>query len=613
MILQELVKYYERKLEEGDMPEPGFFKQKIRFEIIIDEKGKFIDLVDLSGGKKDNIPFKFAPVIPDRSGKNSFNQSGFLIDKADYILGFSKDVNKPNHSKTFISHLSRAYNETKSNSLNAAYTFVNSLTNFALPEKLKPIVNTPQNPLLTFRIKGSYQYIFEEDLVRKWVNENWKNEDESDLEEDEDLNLGLQDELEKSSFLGQCLISGDTNVQIARKHQKLKMGWVDEKKNTSIVNFNRDAFCSYGKLQSRNATVSVDSEYKYSTALKTLVFPESKQRIKFSKNLIMIFWSERKNELEDEFAFLLKPAEDEETKSKEKQKGKNAEDNKVIKEHFQSPFTGKNARLNHLLNDNTKFFILGLAPNAARISIRFWYSSTVGEISRNIEQHFQDLKMEIPNNDSGFISLNRILRSTALQAKLDNVNPLLAGKLITSIISGSEYPRMLLSALLIRIKAEQKINFERASLIKAILNRKGRLDEIFRNEFKFKEFKTIMDESNTNVAYRLGRLFAVMEKLQQNAIGGNKTIKDGYFASASTRPASVFARLFTLSNHHASKLGNKSIWYEKMKGEIIAPLEGNIPKTFKLEEQGMFAIGYYQQREELFKKKGENGNGGDQK
>lgn len=224
-----------------------------------------------------------------------------------------------------------------------------------------------------------------------------------------------------------------------------------------------------------NAPTSKYANFAYGTSINTLLSKDSHQKILIG-DTTTIFWSERKSELEDEFAYLFKPAEEEEKQRKIKRK--EVEDNKIIKEHFESPFSGKNAKLKHLLTDNTKFFILGLAPNAARISIRFWYPSTVGEISKNIEKHFQDLKIEIPNNDSGFISLNRILRSTSLQSKLDNVNPLLAGKLITSIISGNEYPRTLLSSIINRMKAEQSISFVRASILKAILNRKGRNENL---------------------------------------------------------------------------------------------------------------------------------------
>jgi len=410
---------------------------------------------------------------------------------------------------------------------------------------------------------------------------------------------------DSNSEKGVCLITGEEAV-IARLHSKIK-NIKDAQAEANIVSFEKDAFQSYGKEQGANAPTSKYANFAYGTSINTLLSKDSHQKILIGDSTT-IFWSERKSELEDEFAYLLKPVEDEE-KSKDKQKGKIAEDNKVIKEHFQSPFSGKNARLNHLLNDNTKFFILGLAPNAARISIRFWYPSTVGEISKNIEQHFQDLKLEIPNNDSGFIGINRILLSSALVPKqgdrMKNVNPLLAGKLITSIISGLEYPGTLLSSIINRMKAEQSISFVRASILKAILNRKGR-SEKFKN---YKEIKETMDESNTGIAYRLGRLFAVMEKMQQNAINSDSTIKDRYYTSASTRPASVFPVLFSLSNHHASKLGNKSIYLEKLKGEILEPLKGSIPKTFSLEDQGFFALGYYQQKQELFKKKEDQSQG----
>jgi len=253
-------------------------------------------------------------------------------------------------------------------------------------------------------------------------------------------------------------LTGEDAV-IERLHAKISGVANANTVGANIVSFNLNAFESYGKEQGANAPTSKYANFAYGTAINTLLSKDSHQKILIG-DTTTIFWSERKSELEDEFAFLFKPVAEEEEKSTQKKKGKEAEDNKKIKEHFQSPFSGKNAKLKHLLNDNTKFYILGLAPNAARISIRFWYPSTVGEISKNIEQHFQDLKLEIPNNDSGFISLNRILRSTAIQGKLDNINPLLAGKLITSIISGSEYPRTLLSSLINRMKAEQSITFD---------------------------------------------------------------------------------------------------------------------------------------------------------
>lgn len=569
MILQELVRYYERKLQEGEISIEGFESKEIPYLIEIDKDGNFIRFIPtwLDEKKKRANKYTIPKAIVRARGINA----NLLWDNAEYVLGIeSKDK-----QKDFIRKIQDFKELSNEKSLESVLTF---LSNYKLSDLKKDehwIEIQENKPNLTFKLKGKNDIICANEKIVKTISKIISNGSDSEK--------------------GICLITGEEAV-IERLHAKISGVANANTVGANIVSFNLNAFESYGKEQGANAPTSKYANFAYGTAINTLLSKDSHQKILIG-DTTTIFWSERKSELEDEFSFLFKPVAEEE--SSEKNKGKEAEDNKKIKEHFQSPFSGKNAKLKHLLNDNTKFYILGLAPNAARISIRFWYPSTVGEISKNIEQHFQDLKLEIPNNDSGFISLNRILRSTAIQGKLDNINPLLAGKLITSILSGSEYPRTLLSSIINRMKAEQSISFVRASILKAILNRKGR-NEKFKN---YKELQERMDESNIGIAYRLGRLFAVMEKMQQNAINSDSTIKDRYYTSASTRPASVFPVLFSLSNHHASKLGNKSIYLEKLKGEILEPLNGSIPKTFSLEEQGLFALGYYQQKQELFKKK----------
>jgi CRISPR-associated protein Csd1 len=573
MILQELVKYYERKLEEGDISVEGFEKKEIPYLIEIDKDGKFIRFIATWQDEKKKRANKYT--IPKGVVRARGINANLLWDNAEYVFG----IEGKEKQKDFIRKIQDLKELSKDKSLESVITFLSNykLSDLKKDEYWKEIEETKPN--LTFKLKGQNDIICANEKIVKAISRSIS--DESDSEK------------------GVCLITGEEAV-IERLHTKISGVANANTVGANIVSFNLSAFESYGKEQGANAPTSKYANFAYGTSINTLLSKDSHQKILIG-DATTIFWSEKKNELEDEFAYLLKPTEDEQ-KAKEDKKSKESKDNQSIKEHFVSPFTGK---LKHLLNDNTKFFILGLAPNAARISIRFWYPSTVGEISKNIEQHFQDLKLEIPSNDSGFISLNRILRSTALQSKLDNINPLLAGKLITSIISGSEYPRTLLSSLINRMKAEQSISFVRASILKAILNRKGR-NEKFKN---YKELKETMDESSTSIAYRLGRLFAVMEKMQQNAINSDSTIKDRYYTSASTRPASVFPVLFSLSNHHASKLGNKSIYLEKLKGEILEPLKGSIPKTFSLENQGLFALGYYQQKQELFKKKEDQSQG----
>lgn len=577
MILQELVKYYERKLEEGDISIEGFEKREIPYLIEIDKDGKFLRFIPtwLDEKKKRANQYTIPKAVIRSRGINA----NLLWDNFEYIFG----VENKDKQNDFIQKIQNLKENAKESSLESILSFFKTqkLSDFKKDEYWKEIEEAKPN--LTFKLKGQNDIICANEKIVKAISMNVSSESDSKKQV--------------------CLVTGK-EAEIERLHAKINGVAKANSVGANIVSFEKDAFQSYGKEQGANSPTSKYANFAYGTSLNTLLSKDSHQKILIG-DTTTVFWSERKNELEDELAYLFKPPEEE--ANKDIFRRKESEDNKVIKEHFQSPFSGKNGKLKHLLNDNTRFFILGLAPNAARISIRFWYPSTVGEISSNIEQHFRDLELEIPNNESGFISLNRILRSTALQSKLDNVNPLLAGKLITSIIGGSEYPRTLLSSIINRMKAEQSISFVRVSTLKAILNRKGR-NENFRN---YKELKITMDETNVNIAYRLGRLFSVMERMQQNAINSDSTIKDRYYTSASTRPASVFPVLFSLSNHHASKLGSKSIYLEKLKGEILDPLKGSIPKTFSLEEQGLFALGYYQQKQELYKKKVETQNQGE--
>lgn len=574
MILQELVKYYERKLEEGETMAPeGFEYKEIPYLIEIDEEGNFVRFISTWIDEKRKRAKML--LIPRDVGRTSGNEANFLWDNGNYVLGIP-DPKKPNISQEKINQRKALFYK-KILEFNRETKILDPIVKFS-NQKLDSIKSDPlwgeiseTCPNLTFKLRNHNEAISENKDV---FNAILSNANERGEEKEEGL-------------YGVCLVTGSRD-EIARKHNPIKGVRGAQSTGGAIVSFNDDAYKSYGKEQSYNAPVSKKVVTAYTTSLNTLLAKDSHQKIQIG-DATTIFWSEKKSDMEELFGALFETTE-------EDKKGKEKQDLEHAKEHFISPFSGK---YKNLLAEETRFFVLGLSPNAARISIRFWYPTTVGEISRNIEQHFRDLQLEIPNNESGFLPLYRILRSTALQGKLDNVNPLLAGKIMTSIISGSDYPRILLSSLLARMKAEQKINFERTAMIKAILNRKGR-SEKFKN---YKELKETMDESNTSIAYRLGRLFAVMEKMQQNAINSDSTIKDRYYTSASTRPASVFPVLFSLSNHHASKLGNKSIYLEKLKGEILEPLKGSIPKTFSLENQGLFALGYYQQKQELFKKK----------
>jgi CRISPR-associated protein Csd1 len=570
MILQELVKYYDRKSSEDDFPRPGFFYQKIRFEIIIDKKGSLIDIIDLVD-EDGNTSYRLSPIVPDRS-RDAESVSGFLIDKAEYIFGSNKILNKPKYAETFLRMTETAQSVINSSEIAAVVAFLKNVKKINFSKELKEKILTKQGPYFTFRIDGTRNYIYEEPSIMKWIETEYSNI--------------LSRDSKDQNVEAQCLISGVENSKIARIHQQIKSGWLGDK-NASIINFNDDAYTSYNKDQSYNAPVSIESESKYSNALKYLIYPGSQYKIRLG-DLVILFWSSEKSNIEDSFLSLFT---DDNTASKNIE----MQDAESLKSSYRAPFSGKQNK-----NDaNKKFYILGLSANASRISIRFWQENRIKDILENINSYFNDLELEVTRYEKNpNISIKQILTSTAFQSKMDRVNPALHSKLVLAIINGSGFPRLLLSGILNRIKAERNPNFVRISVIKAILNRKGR-NENFKN---YPEVKISMDENNQNIAYRLGRLFAVMEMLQKQAINVT-TIKDSYYTSASTRPATVFPKLFALSNHHSSKLGPSGIFFEKLKGEILEPVSASIPRTFNLEEQGLFAVGYYQQKNDLYKKK----------
>jgi CRISPR-associated protein Csd1 len=252
------------------------------------------------------------------------------------------------------------------------------------------------------------------------------------------------------------------------------------------------------------------------------------------------------------------------------------------------------------LDPNTRFFVLGLAPNAARIAVRFWYAGTVGEVAANISAHFDDLEIVAPPKWSPYLSLRTLLRGIALQGDLENVPPNLAGDFMKAILTGTPYPRTLLAGALRRVRAERDVTYPRAALVKAVLARETRYYGSLE-----KEVGMSLDGSTTNVGYCLGRLFAVLEKAQEEASPGiNATIRDRFYGAASATPVAAFPHLLKLKNHHLAKLENRgrAVNLERLIGEIMDGVS-DFPAHLSLQDQGRFAVGYYHQRQDLFKKR----------
>jgi CRISPR-associated protein Csd1 len=263
---------------------------------------------------------------------------------------------------------------------------------------------------------------------------------------------------------------------------------------------------------------------------------------------------------------------------------------------YQAPQTG----VRPLDADNTRFFVLGLAPNVARLSVRLWNVTTVRELAAQIRQHFDDLAITRSPRDPEYLPLWRLLIATAAQGKSENIPPLLAGEVLWAILTGTPYPQTLLTATLQRIRAEQgAVTYPRAALIKAVLVRHAR----FRNTPE-PEVTVSLDIENPNIGYRLGRLFAVLERIQEMANPGlNATIRDRFYGAASATPLTVFSYLLKLKNHHLNHLTvGQKVWLERQIGQIMEAIT-QFPAHFSLDDQGRFAIGYYHQRQDFYTRK----------
>lgn len=332
--------------------------------------------------------------------------------------------------------------------------------------------------------------------------------------------------------------------------------------------------------------------FAYTTALNTLLSRQSSQHLLIG-DASTVFWSAKRTQFESDFAsFFKEPDKDNPEAGTQK-----------IKNLFEAPMTG-----GYLDDDSdTKFYVLGLAPNAARIAVRFWEVGTISDFAGKIRQHFEDLNIVKPSSEPPYYSIWRILVNIAIQDKSENIPPNIAGDFMRSILDGTPYPATLLQAALRRIHSdtENRVKPVRAALIKAYLNRYLRAHP---NQ-KGKEVEMGLDTEQPSIGYQLGRLFAVLEKIQEEANPGlNATIRERYYGAACSSPVTVFGTLMRLKNHHLAKMDNKGrvVNLERLIGAIVDHI-GDFPSHLNLHEQGRFALGYYHQRQDLFTKK-ENDN-----
>ena len=611
MILASLARYYRRLAAEIDemgnpkVPPYGFSEEKIGWILVLDKEGRLKTVVpNLTADKK---PQPKLMSVPRPEKRTSGIKPNFLWDKTAYTLGVEANKNKAeakekpftSSEKTFDAfkqyHLDLLQN-SEDEGLQALCRFLQNWQPAHFAAENLPAEMLDAN--IAFSLEKPTALIHKREAAQTlWAG---------CLKSDEALE-------------GLCLISGDT-APIARLHPAIKGVFGGQSSGGSIISFNKEAFASFGKEQGANAPVSEQSAFAYTTALNYLLRPENGHSLIIGLDRIRaalrgakkqnesqdfdkrpsigststVFWAEADDNAtaqaaEGFFAQVFTPPDDEQ------------ESAKVFNVLEQ---IGKGRPLQEIapeLSPNTRFYILGLAPNAARISVRFWLDTTFGQLAENLAQHWQDLALE-PCAWKTPPSIWRLLLQTAVLGKSENISPVLAGEMTRAVICGTSYPLSLLSQLITRIRADGDVNGLRVAMMKAVLERR------FRKGFIEEGVPMSLNNESPNRAYLLGRLFAVLERIQYQALGElNAGIADRYYGSASAVPFSVFPRLLSGAKHHLSRLrkdkAGMAVNLDKDLGEIIAKLPETFPRHLSIDEQGRFAIGYYHQKQSYFAKK----------
>lgn len=577
MILQALHDYYQRKMADPEparrLPAIGFEDKEIPFIIELTRDGRPIAIKDTrTGAGKKKVATRY--LVPKGVKKTSGVAANLLWDTAEYVLGVDskgKPERVAQQHAAFIARIDALPDVARTDEgILAVRAFLAARPSEALAtEPLWDEIRTT-NPLVTFRLVDDIQLVCQRPLVVAVAARTC----------DETFDSG-------DAARTVCLVTG-TLAPPERLHSAIKGVWGAQTSGANIVSFNLDAFNSFGKAQGANAPVSVPVAFAYTTALNHLLAKGSRQRMQVG-DASAVFWAQKPedSDVEDVFAEIFGEADDPDARTAQ------------IHALFESIRSG---RFDGARGEN-RFFVLGLGPNAARIAVRFWHAAPLHEIAEHIQKWFEDLAVSRGPNDPAYPSLFRLLTAVAVQGKADNIPPNLAGDVMRSILAATPFPVTWLNAAVQRCRAEQRVTYLRAAAIKACLNRTSRYRHENR-QLPEKEITPMLDTTNLSASYRLGRLFAVLEKVQEEASPGlNATIRDRYYGAASSTPVAVFTTLLRLKNHHLAKLENRgrAVNFEKLIGEIVDGI-GDFPGHLALPDQGRFALGYYHQRQAFFAK-----------
>ena len=569
MILQALAAYYDRLLGDGAVQPQGFQEKEILWVVELSLNGRFLRLIR-TGGENDRAR-KF--VVPAEVKRASNIAANLLWDHAEYVFGWPRaDLKKsqvakvPQRHQAFLARL-RALPETLQ-----ADAGVSAVIRFLEANDFSGLQSSDDwgelsrgNGNVSFRLEGNRDLVCERPAIRAALSGSVSHANGIDTNDN-----------------GWCLITG-RRAGAARLHPSIRGVRGAQTSGANLVSFNLDAFTSHGWSQGANAPISEAAAHAYTTALNHLLARGNERHRFIEGDTTFVFWAAASTPIEDQFAHLLGSYAAEQRES----------DGTPVRDTFESVRRG----LRPSLDDQTPFYVLGLAPNAARLAVRLWYEGTVAELTHNILLHFDDLEIVGLGGENNVPGLWRLIGAAARDSDLRKLSDTLRGQLaagiMAAILDRLPYPTTLLARTVTRCRAEQSVWPIRAALIKASLNR--RIPE--------KEVTVSLNPDEPNVGYRLGRLFAVLENIQRSSQGDiNVTIRDRYFSAAMTAPRSAFAELMRLKNAHLKKVRRSSpglaVHFERSLDQVLdaLPPAGGFPAFLSLEDQGRFILGYHHQR-----------------
>ena len=567
MILKALYDYYNRN---GNLPKKGMEFKEIGFLLVLNGKGEFIRFEDRRIDNKHAQEF----LVKKSVGRTSAPKANYLYDNSAYVFGYSDKGDESSNSKYFYEFKSK----------------VESIYN-ALPESpdLKAINAFYQNDRETIIKALQADSLWNEvvkNLNKKFSTFSFLIEGDTKIVAEKQEYLSISNENECTNGK-RCLISGNKAHIVETTAATMIPG---SQATAKLVSFQvKSGYDSYGKNKGNNAPISEEAEFAYTTALNYMLRSDSRNKILIG-NRTFVFWASKNDGVGkqaeeciwDMFGF--NDSNDDDPNYGIEQ----------VRKVFKAIYSGS---LQTTMDD--KFYILGLAPNSARIAVTYWAEIPLKEFAKRINRYFDD--MEIVDNwkeQKPYMGLRSILSSITLGGKSSDVIPNLPEAVVKSIFQGLPYPQPLFSACIRRVRAEQNITKTRVAIIKAYLNR------LNNNEQKI---EIMLDKENKNQGYLCGRLFAVLEKIQEDA-NRQHSIRERYMNSASATPAMIFPTILNLSSHHAEKLTEgRNVYFEKLKQEIVDKISADgFPAHLDLQDQGRFFVGYYHQRQDFFEKKTAN-------